>query len=200
MNKNVNELLNLSPEDILRMSRKELAEVTSILASAGNKRLRRLEKAPLGTESFAYQNVQKSVRAGEQTKFSVKGKTLNQLRNEYASVRNFLKRKTSSVSGWKKEVKKIKERVGFKDSSGKSLNDFFKLYRKLEELNPSIVERYGSTETQRLLNRVITQNEDLSDDEILDIMNNEVNQIYENMQKYEMEDDEYDEFDDLFDE
>ena len=199
MNKNVNELLNLSPEDILKMSRKELAEVTSILASAGNKRLRRLEKSPLGTESFAYQNVQKSVRAGEKTNFSVKGKTLNQLRNEYASVRDFLKLKTSSSTGWKKEVKKIVKRVGFKNVREGTLSDFFKLYRKLEEMNPTMVKNYGSTESQQMLNMVMKDNEEMSDDELLEYMESNFETIYEEMKRKELESED-EKFDDLPDE
>lgn len=199
MNK-VNEYLNISPNDLMKMTRKELSDVVSTLASAGNKRLRRLEQSELGKESFAYQNVQKSVRKGDRANFSVKGKNLNQLRNEYKNVANFLNQKTSSVTGWKKELKNIKERIGKKDISANELTSFFSMYRKLEELNPTVIQSYGSTETQRLLSKTMRENPYSSDDEILKIMEENLTDIYESEQRYMLDDDDYDEFDDLYDE
>lgn len=199
MNK-VNEYLNISPNDLMKMTRKELADVVSTLASAGNKRLRRLEQSELGKESFAYQNVQKSVRKGDKANFSVKGKNLNQLRNEYKNVANFLNQKTSSVTGWKKELKKIKERIRKKDISAGELSHFFKLYRKLEELNPSVIQSYGSTESQQLLSQTLKENPDSNDEDILEKMEENFTKIYEEKQRFMMSDEDDEELDDIYDE
>ena len=97
----VETLLNVSPEQLMQMSRKDLATNVSILASAANKRLKRLEQAGVYSPSLEY--VQ---RHGG--KFSVAGKNKNQLMIEYFRVQAYMESKTSSVRGaraWQKNVK-----------------------------------------------------------------------------------------------
>ena len=123
----INELLNMSSRDVAKLSRQELAGVVSQLASAGNKRLRRLETTPMGTESRPYKT------AMEAGKFSVAGKNQGQLQNEFKRVSEFLKSKTSTVSGWKAE------------------KAFWRAYRGIAKSEKALHKSYGSTETQRYL-------------------------------------------------
>ncbi len=77
-----------------RLSEPTLRKVMNRLASAANKRLRRMEAA--GEASPAYREVQAS--GG---KFSTKGKTLEGLQKEFLRVKQFFEDKTSSLQFWR---------------------------------------------------------------------------------------------------
>lgn len=99
----VQRVMNTDVQKLEAMTRAELAHEVSILASAANKRLRRLEKAGFGdtggpTPAYAY-----TMRQGGN--FSVKGKTKDQLLNELKRAKGFLGAKTSSVRGANRSVK-----------------------------------------------------------------------------------------------
>lgn len=78
-----------------RLSESTLRKVVNRLASAGNKRLRRMEAA--GETSPAYRQVEQS--GG---KFTTKGKTLEGLQREFLRAKQFFEDKTSSLQFWKK--------------------------------------------------------------------------------------------------
>lgn len=155
----VKDILNLSSQDVAKMTRKELAKTVSQLASAGNKRLRRLEKIPMGTESRAYQS---AIKVGN---FSVSGKNQGQLQQEFKRVSNFLKAKTSSVSGWRRERKKVIERIGGEFPSEESEKDFWKAYREIASSERALHNAYGSDMTQRYLHNELNNNRRLSERE-----------------------------------
>lgn len=143
----INELLSLSSRDISKLSRKELARVVSQLASAGNKRLKRLETTPMGSESRVYKT------AMEKGKFSVAGKNQGQLQNEFKRVSEFLKAKTSTVSGWKAEKTRVYKRIGGMFDSEEAERAFWRAYRDIAKSEKALHKSYGSTETQRQLRR-----------------------------------------------
>lgn len=91
--KSMDFLLDLDPETWTELDVKDLKSVVSRLASAANKRVKRQDAS--GSASWAVKAVQ---RGG---KFSVAGKDLTSLRNEYQRVRNFLQDPTSTAAGWK---------------------------------------------------------------------------------------------------
>ena len=84
-----------------------LKQVVSKKASMANKRLRRLENSNL-TSSPAYQQW---VQGGSH-KFSVRGKSYNELQAELARVNNFINSKTGSVRGVQKVVKEMGRNIG----------------------------------------------------------------------------------------
>lgn len=179
------ELLNIDINDLNRMTKKQLSDVIRQLSKTANQRIYRLEQTKTGTLSPAYHHVEKR---GEN--FGVKGKTLNQLRNEYADVKNFLKMKTSTVSGWNKVKKETYNRIGA-DFVGVDEVRFWNLYRKLEELDYASVQNVGSTTTQRMLRQELEQNSG-DDDDILSNMEKRLTGEYEKMMgSYEYEDDEF---------
>ena len=182
----IEDLLNLDIDDVQRMSRKELASVVSQLASAANKRLTRLELSETGTLSPAYQQATKRAE-----RFSVSGKNVNQLRNEYKNVAQFLKRSTSSVSGWNRVRKKTYERIGGKFKTAEQEKRFWEAYRKLESGHHSDVMGYGSTETQRMVRREYDTGK--SDEEIMEAMMDRLDEEYEAAQTEMRE--EFDDYD-----
>ena len=185
----IKQLIDLDITDVQRMNRRELAAVVYTLASAANKRLTRLELSDGGKLSPAYQQAQNRGH-----RFSVAGKNVNQLRNEYKAVTLFLKQKTSTVGGWKKVRKETYSRIGGDFKSAKQEKRFWKAYRKLESNEYGAVKSHGSTETQRLLRQEVVQGGRRSMDDIIETMIDRLDEEYEKQQSllYGEELDDYD--------
>ena len=152
------ELLNLDPDAINRMSRKELAKVVSQMATTANKRLQRLSKTAIGQLSPAYTRAQsRAYTTAKGGRYGTKGKTLNQLRNEYKAAKSFLESKTGSVKGWAVTREKTYERIGGGFNGNVDIErDFWTGYRRFESLHPEIIG-HGSTEVQRYMRSEILQ-------------------------------------------
>lgn len=151
-------LLSLTPEQIGKMSQKELTKVISTLASTANKRFKRLGETESGRMSPAYISAaSRSYETEDGGKFGVKNKTLNQLRNEFKAVKTFLETKTGSVTKWKEYRQNIYNRLGGDfHGNAKAESDFWKIYRTIEKDENIIGHlKYGSTEIQTDLRRVI---------------------------------------------
>ena len=180
--KSVEVLLDMELKDLQKMSRADLARNVSKLASAGNKRIVRIEKA--GVYSPAVEYVKQ--HGG---KFSVAGKNKQQLLIEYNRVADFLTSKTSTVRGakkWEKDVargvskilkgdtslkaaeKKTKkeqreEEKQWQDEWLKRKDDFWKLYSRLQD-NFAISKKYR--EAWQTIDTVQKENSGKSFDEI----------------------------------
>lgn len=102
----------------------------SRLASAANKRAERLEKNGL-TDSPAYREY---VEGG---RFSVRGKTHNQVQHELARLRRFMGMQSSTIKGYKANLKQIADNTGIEYSDFKELQaksaKFFELQSKVEQ-------------------------------------------------------------------
>lgn len=96
----VQRVLNTDITQFEKMERPELAKEVSILASAANKRIKRLQQAGYNTPALRY-----TMEHGG--KFSVKGKSHDELLEEIKRAKGFLAAKTSTVSGAKKSIKTI---------------------------------------------------------------------------------------------
>lgn len=181
----IDDILNIDINDLNRMTKKQLSDVVRRLSKTANQRIYRLEHTETGTLSPAYHHVEKR---GEN--FGAGGKTLNQLRNEYADVKNFLKMKTSTVSGWNKVRKETYKRIGV-NFEGIDEKRFWNLYRKLEQLDYGSVQNVGSTTVQRMLRQEMEQNSG-DDDDILNAMEKRITGEYEKiMGSHNYEDDEF---------
>lgn len=106
----------------LKEEERKLRAEARRLVSMANKRLRRLEEQNL-TESPAYK---KWVEDGAQ-KFSVKGKSIEEVKQEIARMEEFLRMKTSTVRGAKEYFKNVAKEVGIE-----KFEDFTDLQRKLK--------------------------------------------------------------------
>lgn len=93
----VQRVLNTDIQKFESMTRAELAHEVSILASAANKRIKRLESQGYNTPAVLY-----TKRQGGN--FSVKGKNKTQLLNEMKRAKGFLGAKTSTISGAKESI------------------------------------------------------------------------------------------------
>lgn len=116
----------------LTQEQKDFRKEVARLNSMANKRIKRLAESEFNT-SPAYQ---KWVKDGAE-KFSIRGKTQREVRNEYYRVKNYLESSTSSITGTKKTLKNLAENTGMKYDSVSEIHDnatqFFELANKVEE-------------------------------------------------------------------
>lgn len=130
----ISDILDLPLSKIMSMSRRDLAKTVSKLASAGNKRIVRLQKQNITTPASEY-----ILTHGG--KFSVAGKNVAELREEFQRVKGFLESKTATVRGYKKWSSEMSKTL-FKNTginydalSEDEKRIFWKAYSKLEELD-----------------------------------------------------------------
>lgn len=181
--KSVSELLEMNPD---KLSAADLRQVVSRIASAGNKRLKRLDKA--GVRSRAAEVVMSS--GG---KFSVKGKSEDELRVEFMREKNFFERKTSSLRGIKqiqKETLKTLESRGVTNIDEDEIGETFALYDRLKEIDPGITVnnlKYG------VINAISELPDDLDFEEKILAMQEQLEDLYEEQE------DLYEDFSDIAD-
>lgn len=138
----VDQILQITSDVIGTMNKAEIKAITQVMASAMNKRIKRVENS--GIYSPAVDAVMKS--GG---KFSTAGKTRNQLISELTRARNFANAKTSTVKGAKKVRSEEKERLGGREFSENERVALYEAFRKLKEMNPAFVTMYGSDRVLR---------------------------------------------------
>ena len=200
----INDILSMDWTNIQKLNRRDLSQLTSRLASAGNKRLRRLEKAGLN-ETPAYTAIKRS--GGD---FSVKSKTINELRSEFSRVRTFLdpSTKTSTVRGAEKVENSFRKRLGLEEGENMTENQrkkFWEGYRIFEEGHKAQVFNIGSGEIQMLMRDVQRQDKRMSGQRLADTFEKSVDlnklyeerllndEVYEQTRFYNFDEDESDE-------
>lgn len=104
--------------------RQERAEARR-LVSAANKRIRRLEEQDLGQSSPAYRS---RIKNGDPY-FSVKGKSMKEVRRLTHEMENFMNMSTSTLRGAKENVTKIANRINIT----KNMNDMNALINDVNE-------------------------------------------------------------------
>lgn len=132
---------------------RRLKQETSRLASMANKRLARLESNNL-TMMPAYQ----AWESNGAIKFSVKGKTYNQLQSEYWRIKHFLDDRTSTVRQANAYLKEMAANIGISygslDELKRSSAMFFELASKIEQYNRTIDESVRAMDYQRIWSEI----------------------------------------------
>ena len=133
----INDILNMDIEEFSNLSKPQLREVVSRLASAANKRLARVSKDDIVSPAQI-----EAVESGG--KFSTKGKSEIELQVEFRRVANFLQDKTSTVTGARQledEVRtELKRRYGI-GIDRNNFRDMLKTFKSLYEESPSTQAR-----------------------------------------------------------
>ena len=180
--KTIKDLTTMDWEDVAKLSRKELADVTSRLVSASNKRIRRLEKQDLGNAP-ALRSLRKDVHTTEDGFLTVKGKKHGEIEHIYKKAREFLNRKTSSVKGYKAVMRKARKQL--EDATGQTFTDvdMNKLFEVLHKgQQAGIIDGRGTAGSfyarDVLIPQVISDNPSASAEEILSIIDNK--DLYKN--------------------
>ena len=156
----ITDIMDMDWNDLNKLTPSEMKQVTSRLVSAANKRIRRLEKAPRGTSSFAYQKVEEQGR-----KFSVRGKNNNQVKNEFKNVRAFLNYKTSTVKGWKEYREDMEQRVSgetggeSQEWSERTWEKYWKVYHRMDESHGGRFKKGDSDRIQQMIHEIFVNND-----------------------------------------
>lgn len=134
---------------------KRLRNEVAKMANTANKRLNRLESNQLQMLP-AY----KSWQDNGAIRFSVKGKSYNQLQTEYWRLKNFLDNRTSTVREANKFLREMAVNTGIKyhglkDLKAKSAN-FFRLAEKIKEYNSKINQSAQAINYQRIWQQINT--------------------------------------------
>lgn len=139
--------------------RRELAKIVSEKARVANKRLARLEKNGLEKHS-AYLAWAKDGKI----RFSVKGKSYQQLQREYWRVQKFLDSETSTIKGAKQNMQNIMTKVlsfDKEDVNNMSLDtlkqytsNFFKIRDRIEELYRDEGQSAKAIDYQKIMNEI----------------------------------------------
>lgn len=167
----VDTILNIDMKTFNKLDKSDLQKIVGRLVSAGNKRIRALEKANIQTPATKYI---------EDTggKFSTRGKSLNQLRAEYIRAKNFLNAKTSSVSGWKKvknETAKGLKRSGVNVDIN-NLDKVLMTYEKLKSIDPSVGERQLK---YKVMGQIVDEIDHKTPEQIALELSGRIDEIYE---------------------
>lgn len=182
------EVMKLTPLEVSKLSRNELANVTRTLVDVANKRIQRNTK-----DSPAISSLKSK---GNVYKFSTKGKNQGQLQSEFAKAKQFLNLKTSTSTGFKAYKKQLSQRLGVDQSSLDA--DFWKAYRNIEKANKGIP--FDSTSALRLLAKEYTEGESLSNaiEKVTRSIENEYESNFPEDEDFFELPDELDEFEDIY--
>ena len=125
---------NLESSDVVNsMTDKEMRRYANKLFSAANKRLKRLEEKGIQSPAIKAYDIK--------GKFSTKGLDRNKLYKEVVQATQFLKAKTSTVSGYNATIAKYNKALGLTgdDSlTGEDLSKFWEVFYKFMEKHPSL--------------------------------------------------------------
>lgn len=180
--------INYTTRQMLSMSRKELAKAVSILASAANKRLKRIKNAGLENYSSAYRYIE---RTGG--KFSVAGKNNEELIIEYKRTKGFLSpsRKTSTIKGIKISMQenetKVQERLGVTFKNKEESKDFWKAYNKYADSHRAKVYNTGSDTIQKLIAQRVERGQSLNASAVTRMINKYIKSQREELERIERE-------------
>lgn len=174
----VKQILAMKPQDILNISSvKELRSIANTLASAANKRIKRIEK-----ENIVSPAVQKVEKSQGIPRFSIANKNEVGLKNIIAEMKSFLGDKTSNVKGartWQKNVKTALEKQLNIKIPDNRFADFFDTFSRLRDIMPEAKLRSMKYNTMETIAEYMTEHPRDSIDEIVAKMQDVIRNEYE---------------------
>lgn len=173
------------PDNFSTMKRKDLIAEMQPTIDAANKRLKRLQG--METLSPALNSVMQS--GG---KFSIKGKTRNEILKESSRALAFIHMKTSTVSGAKQFEKNFAAKLSNKSKNitNDQRKTLFDSFRKLQQISPVGLNIYGSERLVRMLaDEVVDDNYSFED-----TMNKALKELEREYEQFMQEQDDLDPF------
>lgn len=171
---------------------KEYRRQVSRMASIANKRIKRLQDRNL-TDSPAYQAL---FANDDNPKFSVRGKTHNEVQQEASKLRRFLTAQTSTIRGIEQNLKDIADNTGIQYENLADLKKmsakFFELVSKTQQYLRNTQDAASAIGYQKLWQAINTyveeENIDLSDAEVtVESLIEKVDQILAKAPKHKIE-------------
>ena len=142
------------PDNFASMKRKDLIAEMQPTIDAANKRLKRLQ----GMENLS-PALNSALQSGG--KFSIKGKTRNEILKEASRALSFINMKTSTVAGAKQFEKNFAAKLSNKSKNitNDQRKTLFDSFRKLQQISPVGLNIYGSERLVRMLaDEVVDEN------------------------------------------
>ena len=173
------------PDNFSTMSRKDLIAEMQPTIDAANKRLKRLQG--METLSPALNSV---LQSGG--KFTIKGKTRNEILKEASRALAFVNMKTSTVMGAKQFEKNFAAKLSNKSKniSNDQRKTLFDSFRKLQQISPVGLNIYGSERLVRMLaDEVVDENYSFED-----TMNKALKELEREYEQFMQEQDDLDPF------
>lgn len=147
------------PDNFSTMKRKDLIAEMQPTIDAANKRLKRLQ----GMETLS-PALNSAMQSGG--KFSIKGKTRNEILKEASRALSFINMKTSTVTGAKQFEKNFAAKLSNKSKNitNDQRKTLFDSFRKLQQISPVGLNIYGSERLVRMLaDEVVDENYSFED-------------------------------------
>ena len=156
----IDDILNMSNRDFNKLSYQELGPIVAHLNKLANNRISRLEKI----------NILSPALEGRQgMKFTISGtENLNQLRAKYREVADFMKLKTSTVSGAKdfdkmvsKSINSLREgkvQLNYDALSVTQKSKLWKLYNAIQEIDPVLFNTLDSDQKFAIASKIYRRN------------------------------------------
>lgn len=168
-------IVDMTPEQFNKLSKQELRGYTQILASAGNKRIKRMQEAGQSSKSME--------AVLQRGKFSTAGKSQSELRAEFMRAKRYLESKTGSLAGAKKVQRETINTLHEKgiNVSSEQYGEFWRIYEELKKNDPTVANK-GMM--YAVLERIAEyQRDHMESHEILENMQADLQGIYENQKE-----------------
>lgn len=171
------DIVDMIPEEFMQLSKEDLKARTQILASAGNKRLKRAQE-----KGFSSPSIEAVLKKG---KFSTKDKSFAQLRNEFIRAKQFLQSKTGTLGEFNKfkrnALAKLTEESGIKITPDQ-FDTFWRSYEELRKSDPQIASKGFKYAVLGEIKDQLDENPDLSVGEVVGRIQDRLDEIYEENQ------------------
>lgn len=148
-NYTLDELLQMTWDDINKMNARDLKHAVRTLNLVANKRIDRLTKAVNSNKPGISDRGLYTGQGDIIEKFKISRKaTVNEARNAFANVAHYLNRGTTTMAGAQKEFERQAKQLGLDNIDNSEMKDLWSKYRTLEEKHV-FTEEFDSEKTQR---------------------------------------------------
>lgn len=148
-NYTLDELLQMTWDDINKMNARDLRHAVRTLNLVANKRIDRLTKAVNSNKPGVSDRGLYTGQGDIIEKFKISRKaTVNEARNAFANVAHYLNRGTTTMAGAQKEFERQAKQLGLDNIDNTEMKDLWSKYRTLEEKHV-FTEEFDSEKTQR---------------------------------------------------
>ena len=148
-NYTLDELLQMTWDDINKMNARDLRHAVRTLNLVANKRIDRLTKAVNSNKPGVSDRGLYTGQGDLIDKFKISRiATVNEARNVFENVAHYLNRGTTTMAGAQKEFERQAKQLGLDNIDNTEMKDLWSKYRTLEEKHV-FTEEFDSEKTQR---------------------------------------------------
>ena len=181
-NYTLDELLQMTWDDINKMNARDLRHAVRTLNLVANKRIDRLTKAVNSNKPGVSDRGLYTGQGDLIEKFKISRKaSVNEARNAFANVAHYLNRGTTTMAGAQKEFKRQAEQLGIDNIDNTEMKDLWSKYRTLEEQHV-FTEEFDSEKTQRKIGEMYMAGK-YTNQEIFEKVSKELTKAYNENQR-----------------